>query len=692
MTTGLRFILSYFLCFSGLQGLAAQCQPDETPVSVIIQTDLYGYETFWSLVPGGNACDEAPIASGGNANQVGCDGGGDQDANTFAGYGDNATITVGPFCLKTDSTYSLFHVDDYGDGGTTFTVLLDGFPVHTLQGTGAGNQFDFTVALPAEFDGVLEKITTYAYNDQGPTVIRGILYNGGTSAITAVDLSYSINGGSPVTETLTGLNVAPFTRQPFSLTDPWEPSVAGSYQLTIWLSNINGTADQIPSNDTLSKAVYIRAPLPDLIGSYLTDSVLVVAVGTVDDGLDQPRDLDFAPKETPELWVINKATEQEGGSTVTYFDAGLPTQQPELKKDGNSWHFMSLPTGIAFSYNGNFATSPGVWDANHQGTNNHFTGPTLWSGDWSVYGEPSGGNGSHLDMLHQSPFSMGIEWEEDNVFWVYDGYNENIVRYDFVEDHGPGADNHADGRVLRYTEVEVKRLDDHIPNHLVLDRGSGWLYIVDNGNHRVLRMDSRSGQFAGNLTPYGEPLAQFVKMTGATWSVYIDSLDQPAGIDIVGDHLLISDYASGDILVYDRTGEQGAALGRIQTGEPGIMGIKVGPDGKIWYANSDQNTVNRLDFVPFPVGTPGPAAAGFDLVIAPNPSTGNFEIKLTAAYQGEALGRITVTSELGQKVHEQRIKLNERTPLQLSHLTAGTYFIQVTDGSRVQTERVVIAR
>ena len=89
---------------------------------------------------------------------------------------------------------------------------------------------------------------------------------------------------------------------------------------------------------------------------------------------------------------------------------------------------------IAFSDdNINFATSTGIQDANHTTpVPGIFAGPTLWSSDLNVFAMPSGGNGSHLDMLHQSPNSMGIAHEADNIFWVYDGYNQNIVQYNFT--------------------------------------------------------------------------------------------------------------------------------------------------------------------------------------------------------------------------------------------------------------------
>jgi hypothetical protein len=675
----------------GLQSLNAQCAADETSVSIIVKTDNYGYETYWSLVPGTNDCAEAPIATGGNTQQVGCNGGGQEDATTAFGYNNNVTETEGPWCLKTDSTYTLHHIDDYGDGGPEFTVLIGGFPVYVFKGVGEGNAFEFTVTVPLEFDARLQEITTYGFNELGAIPVRGVLFNVGSTPITSIDVNYTVDGGATVTETLTGLDIAPFTEYAFTLDNLWTPAATGNHTLEVSLSNINGNADLDPANNALSKTVYIRDVTPNLIASYLADSVFVTNIGTVLDGLDAPRDLDFAPKAIPELWVVNKETESEGGSTVTYFNAGLPDQDPQHKKDQNAWHFMSLPTGIAFSYNGNFATTAGVLDANHQGNSSHFTGPALWSGDWSVYAEPSGANGSHLDMIHQSPFSMGIEWEADNVFWVYDGYNKNIVRYDFRKDHGPGNDDHSDGRVRRYTEVEVERLDNHIANHLVLDRASGWLYIVDNGNHRVLRMDTRSGEVAANLTPYAEPLEEYVRMSGVTWSVYIDGLDKPSGIDLIGDYLLVSDYTTGDIIVYDRSGDEGVELGRIETGAPGIMGIEIGPDGKIWYVNTTLEEVNRVDFTPHTVATQTPAALP-SIEVSPNPSAGSFVLRLQHAGNSGALYQVAVVNPLGQKVSTFETTAGKSVRVELPNATDGVYYLQVTDGKAMHTQPLVIMR
>lgn len=668
--------------------LHAQCQPDETEVRLVIKTDDYGYETYWSLVPQGSNCATAVIASGGNANQVGCNGGGQRDASALYGYNDNSTINDGPWCLKTDSSYTIYHVDDWGDGGASFTIMIGNYPIYEFKSIGIGGKFDFTVSLPLAYNAAISKISTYGFNELTPTAVRGHLFNMGASAIESIDLSYSVDGGMAQTESLSGLNIDPFTEAEFSFSTLWTPADTGNYTLKVWLSNINGNADLSTDNDTLGKSVYFRAAKPNLIAHYLTDSVLINTIGTAADGLDSPRDLAFAPTPRPELWVVNKKTESSGGSTVTYFDAGLPTQDGQLKKDENSWHFMSLPTGIAFSYNGNFATSPGVFDANHQGNASHFTGPALWSGDWSIYAEPSGGNGSHLDMIHQSPFSMGIEWEDENIFWVYDGYNKNIARYDFGNDHGPGNTDHADGIVHRYTEVQVKRIDDHIANHMELDKESGMLYIVDNGNNRVLRMDINSGAPTSNLAPYGEPLAEYKAVTGVDWSVYIDNMSQPSGIAIMGDYLLVSDYGTGEIIFYDRSGSQGAELGRVNTGAPGIMGIEIGPDGKLWYVNTSQNRVYQLDYNPFTSAANEPGS-GPDFSVLPNPTNQVFELRLGQDTPSDAY-RLKVISALGQVVVDEALEGRSSLRVDLGGRAAGYYFVQVSSENGSRTARVLL--
>lgn len=329
---------------------------------------------------------------------------------------------------------------------------------------------------------------------------------------------------------------------------------------------------------------------PAVEGVYGTTTPELKVMLNSNNQLNAPQDLDFHPTRNMELWVINKDDDNSGGSTLTVRNAGSDNQDVEWRRDGNAWHFMALPSAIAFSNNENFATTANILDANRQGGT--FTGPSLWSSNMDIYARPSGGNGSHLDMLHSSPFGMGIASEKDNAFWVFDGYYGHLVRYDFVDDHGPGNDFHGDGLVHRYTEVKLKR-NGEIPSHMVLDAAKKWLYVVDGGNKRILRVNIQSGSKKGDLNLINEQLEEHWEMEGVEMEVLsINGVVNPAGIEIKDNRLFISDYDNGHIIAWDVNEKK--EIGRINTGHQGVIGLKVDPEGKLWYVNALRNEVVRV--------------------------------------------------------------------------------------------------
>jgi len=347
----------------------------------------------------------------------------------------------------------------------------------------------------------------------------------------------------------------------------------------------------LPDGDVINTVPEFYKASPS--GSYAKNAPLLNLIANSSDQLVIPQDLDFHPNRPNELWVLNKDIEASGGSTVIFTNPGTKEEKREFRRDGNARHFMALPSALSFSNNGNWATSANILDANHSGGT--FTGPTLWSSDMNVYARPSGGNGSHLDMLHGSPYTMGIENEKDNVFWVFEGFRGQIVRYDFAADHGPGNDDHSDGKLHRYPEAAVKRIAN-VPSHLVLDKEKKWLYIVDGGNKRILRMDINSAVKSKDLALINEPLAEHWEMSGAIIEEFVATsfgLNQPCGIDLIANRLFVSDFATGEIICFDINTHK--ELNRINTGIRGITGIKIGPDGKIWYVNASNGELRRVD-------------------------------------------------------------------------------------------------
>ena len=329
--------------------------------------------------------------------------------------------------------------------------------------------------------------------------------------------------------------------------------------------------------------------------------------GSETDGLNNPRDLDFNTyhSDMNELWVINENSatfdSNFGGSTVTFYNAGTDSQWTDYRKDSYSGHFMHTASAIAFSDNGGFANTLDIQDANGN-PSGYFSGCSLWESDTSIYARVNQNGpelGSHWDMLHQSPFSVGIAAETANIYWLFDGFHNTIAKYNFQEphsDHEHGGEDHSDGLVYRYDEVVVERVSG-LSSHMVMDQSLGMLYICDTGNQRILKMNTNSGSISYNLTPYGENIEGYYSMSGVEYETIIDSgLVLPTGIDLIENYLLVSDYSSGEIIVYDISQNDNIQeLKRLQTNMVNdVMGIKVGPDGSIWYVCTNSNQLYQM--------------------------------------------------------------------------------------------------
>lgn len=319
----------------------------------------------------------------------------------------------------------------------------------------------------------------------------------------------------------------------------------------------------------------------------------VVSVAHRSDGLSHPRDLEFDPENPNHLWIVDR----DWDGNIILFDAGTESQRVDRLRDMAATHFMDEVSSIAFSDQRSFGTCQESRNG-MDGMNlfpNDFMGPVLWSADLMIHcvvnQQPifGGLNGSHLDMLHQSPLCMGIAHQEAHVFFVADGTNGHIVRYDFQEPHVPGGDDHSDGRVSRYPELSFTRVPD-IPSHMQVVGNE--LFYLDTGAGQLKVANLATGEETETLIPENEPLELFNVIEGVEQRTLIDGLDTPSGLSITDDHIFISLPKSGEIIAYDREGQE---LERIDTGKAGIMGLTTGPQGHIWFVNAYEGTVNWLN-------------------------------------------------------------------------------------------------
>lgn len=334
----------------------------------------------------------------------------------------------------------------------------------------------------------------------------------------------------------------------------------------------------------------------------VTDALLVV--GTAADGLDRPQDLAFAPDVTDELWVVSRNDD----SVTRYDGAGTDNAAATHIVDPYALHFMEQVSSIAFGAPGTFATcqdSRNTYNGSSQP--NNFMGPTLWTSDKALFGQSNpeaveylsdyfGQHvdlGSHLDMLHESPNCMGIAWDHDNVYWVFDGFHSAIVRYDFQEDHGRGYDDHSDGIIARWVEGQVSRTDG-VPSHLVLDPESGLLYIADTGNDRIGVLDTTTGERGTDL-PTVERGTQHYRWDGAEVRTLVNGNDlgmvQPSGIALVEGRLVVTDALTGRIHTFDLDGNE---LDWAETGRTALAGVFGRSLADLWVVDPDEDQILRL--------------------------------------------------------------------------------------------------
>jgi hypothetical protein len=234
----------------------------------------------------------------------------------------------------------------------------------------------------------------------------------------------------------------------------------------------------------------------------------------------------------------------------------------------------------------------------------------------------------------------------------------------------------------------TKDPNDHIVSHCVLDKARHWLYVVDHGADRVLRLNTESGTPGGapSFGPF-ESYVEYTQMVNDEWEVVANTgLVEPAGIALIGDRLLVSDHSNGEIVVYDIAANGTPEIGRIATNSPGIMGIEIGPDGAIWAVNATHHLLLKIE------PSPTVSVKGSRVLPAFNayPVPARDVLRFTGL-QALANERLQVHDAVGRVVLEGDAATAVANGLDISRLADGQYVVRCAS-MPAQAVRFSVAR
>ncbi|MFW5968352.1 MAG: hypothetical protein ACOCV2_12580 [Persicimonas sp.] len=325
-------------------------------------------------------------------------------------------------------------------------------------------------------------------------------------------------------------------------------------------------------------------------GEDSLDAVEVTTIADDDEELDGPRDVEFNPEAPEQMWVVNYAD----NSTVVVLDPGTDEQTHEYFRTTGSDHFLAKPAALAFGDPGFMATAQQEDEETQPTTPEDFMGPVLWPTDLNDY---DAGHPSHLDMLHNSPLSSGVAWDEGNAYWIFDGYHGSLTRYDFNEPHPPGGEDHTDGVIERYADGEVG-IADEVVAHLDMDHDTDLLYAADTENNRVVTLDTTAGEEGDAISPSYDQCEQR-HIDDAELSTVIDGdefeMTQPAGLELHDDLLFVGDNGTSTIYAFDLEGE---LVDRLDVSEEipagAMMGLAIDEDDRVYAVDSENDAIVRF--------------------------------------------------------------------------------------------------
>ena len=408
------------------------------------------------------------------------------------------------------------------------------------------------------------------------------------------------------------------------------------------------------------------------------DTRTLAVIANAEHGLSGPRGFDFHPApgtqlgessegrsfvtDGQEIWAVNGYQHDVTIITGVESAAGHPVATLN-RADRGYYHYMTNVTGISFNKVsgsgrranrdtfGYFATcqdSENTYNGLKQP--NFFMGPSLYDSR-PAYKNLVGQDGGpcvdgdkcfwlHADMLHESPDCAGIVHDPEiltaygTVYWAIDGWNGELVRYDFQQPHGPGLMEHSAASVRRYPDVQITRGAPGVISGMVLDDSRRTLYLSDVGSGRIIAVKIDTGVEARDArteyTIFSSMMPQFEYTVWecAETSDLETTFSTPAGIALTDDssRLFVAEHYTN--MIYALELPSGRKIAEIDLLVPGggLSALAISPhSGALYFSNQNANEIVRIEpqacSTPVvPIATPGFDWATANMALPPGPT------------------------------------------------------------------------
>ncbi len=206
--------------------------------------------------------------------------------SSFSGTGTSGSHWTYWSVVLEESTNNIYIVDQRTanfTGSLNLGIRVSGAVIDSLNGvssqsTNAPDRSDNThytfiqgVQPDYEMGAVSFNVSPYLGLNTAPYTIEANFVNNGAQTLSSATFNYTIDGGTPVTSSLSNLNIASGSTGTLSSGTNWNPSATGTYEVKAWLSDLNGSnIDQNSANDTVSLTVQVVTALTQRYPLYET--------------------------------------------------------------------------------------------------------------------------------------------------------------------------------------------------------------------------------------------------------------------------------------------------------------------------------------------------------------------------------------------------------------------------------------